>query len=67
MWEPILAGIRKVMIFMIFEALWPDLRRISRAALRCRRRGERLRFLTLLAAQEGGGEFVINLSLPELI
>ena len=33
---PTLAGIRKVMFFIIFEALRPDLRRISRAALRCR-------------------------------
>ena len=69
MWEPTLARIPKVMIFMIFEVLRPDLRRIFRWGPRCRyrRRGERLRFLTLLAAQDGGEGFVINLSLPELI
>ena len=36
MWEPGLARIPKVMIFMIFEALRPDLSRIFRWALRQR-------------------------------
>ena len=53
MWESTLAGIRKVMFFIIVEALRPDLSGIFRTALRYRRRDQRLRFLTLLAAEEG--------------